>query len=103
MEILKNCMFNAFIFIGLLTVCLALIWLILELLNRIFKFTKYIIMYFEYKRYNDLYELKDKIIAAKDGTVTYSCVDDLDEQIRILEKAIQSLNNIKELRDKYSK
>ena len=60
-EIIKNFLFNAFILIGLITVFLALIWCMLELLNRIFKFTKYIIMYKTYKRNVELYSLKDKV------------------------------------------
>ena len=102
-EIIKNTLFNAFILIGLITVCLALIWCMLELLNRIFKFTKYIIMYKTYKRNVELYSLKDKVIVSKDGTVLCTCITDLDEQIKILEKAIQNRNDMKELREKYSK
>ena len=100
-EAFKNILFNAFIIIGLIATCLILICCLIELLNRIFKFTKYIIMYFEYKRNDDLYDLKDKVIVAKDGTISHSCVNDLDEQIKILEKAIQVQNNIKELQEKY--
>lgn len=103
MEILKNCMFNAFILIGLITLCLALIWCMFEILNRIFKFTKYIIMYKTYKKNIELYDLKDKVIVSKDGTVLCTCITDLDKQIKILEKAIQNGNNMKELREKYSK
>lgn len=103
MEILKNCMFNAFILIGLIAVCLVLIWCALELLNRIFKFIKYIIMYQEYKRNTELYDLKDKVIVSKDGSVSYSCISDLDEQIGILEKAIQTRKEIKQLKEKLLK
>lgn len=102
-EIIKNFLFNAFILIGLITVCLALVWCMLELLNRIFKFTKYIIMYKTYKRNVYLYSLKDKVIVSKNGKVLITCITDLDEQIKILEKAIQSRNDIKELREKHSK
>lgn len=102
-EIIKNFMFNTFILIGLITVCLALIWCMLELLNRIFKFTKYIIMYKTYKRNVELYSSKDKLIVSKNGEVLITCITDLDEQIEILEKAIQSRNDIKELREKHSK
>lgn len=101
MEILKNCMFNAFILIGLITVCLVLIWCMLELLNRIFKFTKYIIMYRVYKRNIKLYDLKDKVIVSRDGTVLCTCITDLDNQIEILEKAIQNRKEMKKLQDKY--
>lgn len=102
-EVLKNAMFNAFIFIGLLAICLALIWCALEYLNRIFNFSKCIIMYKTYKRNIELYDLKDKVIVSKDGTVLCTCITDLDEQIEILEKAIKNRNGIKELRKKYSK
>ena len=102
-EIIKNVLFNAFIFIGLITVCLALLWYMLELLNRIFKFTKYIIMYKTYKQNIELYDLKNKVIVSKDGKVLSTCITDFDEQIKILEKAIQNRNDMKELRDKYSK
>lgn len=102
-EIIKNVMFNAFIFIGLITVCLALIWCVLELLNRIFKFTKYIVMYQTYKRNIKMFDLNNKIIVSKDGKVLSTCITDLDEQIKILEKAIQNRNSMKKLREKYSK
>ena len=100
-EAFKNILFNAFIIVGLIVACLVLLCCVIELLNRIFKFTKYIIMFFEYKRNDDLYDLKDKVIVAKDGTISHSCVNDLDEQIKILEKAIQTQNNIKELQEKF--
>lgn len=103
MEILKNYMFNAFIIIGMIAVCLTLVWYMLKLLNRIFKFTKYIIMYFEYKRNRDLYDLKNKIEISKSGKVSYSCVGDLDRQVEILEKAIQNRIKIRQLREKFSK
>lgn len=103
MELVKDVLFNVFIFIGMTTICLALIWCILELLNRIFKFTKYIIMYLEYKRNTELYNFKDKLIVSKDGNVPYSCIDDLDKQVEILEKAIRNRKDIKQLKDKFSK
>ena len=96
-------MFNAFIIIGMIAVCLTLVWYMLKLLNRIFKFTKYIIMYFEYKRNRDLYDLKNKIEISKSGKVSYSCVGDLDRQVEILEKAIQNRIKIRQLREKFSK
>ena len=103
MEILKNCMFNVFIFIGLITACLALIWCMLELLNRIFKFTKYIIMYHSYKKTVELYDFKNTVIVTKDGRILQTLITDLDDQIEILEKAIVSIKNTKELRKKFSK
>lgn len=102
-EIIKNFLFNAFVLIGLITLCLALIWCMLELLNRIFKFTKYIVMYQTYKRNIKIFDLHNKVIVSKDGKVISTCITDLDEQVKILEKAIQNRNSMKELRDKYSK
>lgn len=103
MEIAKNILFNILVIIGLMTICLSLIWYILELLNRIFKFTKCIIMYLEYKRNIELYNFKDKLIVSKDGNVPYSCIDDLDKQVEILEKAIRNRKDIKQLKDKFSR
>lgn len=103
MEFLKDFMFNIFIVIGLIVVCLALIWCMLELLNRIFKFSKYIIMYLEHKRFMELYDLRNTLVATKEGRVLQTCITDLDEQIEILEKAIASIKNTKELQKKFSK
>lgn len=102
-ETLKNALFNAFIFIGMFTICLALIWCMLKLLNWIFKFTKYIVMYQTYKRNIKMFDLENKVIVSKDGKVISTCITDLDEQVKILEKAIQNRNNMKKLQDKYSK
>lgn len=95
MEILKNCMFNAFILTGLITACLALIWYMLELLNRIFKFAKYINKYHEYKKIMELYD-KNTVIVSKCGSVLQTSITDLDEQIEILEKAIRNRKKIKD-------
>lgn len=103
MEVIKDALFNALIIIGMMAICLVLIWIMLELLNRVFKFTKYIIMYQVYKRNASIYDLKDKVIVSKDGSVSYSCIDDLDEQIGIMQKAIQDREELKRLREKYRK
>lgn len=102
-EFVKNILFDSLVTIGLIAICLVLIWCILELLNRIFKFTKYIIMYRVYRRNIELYDLKDKVIVSRDGTVLCTCIIDLDKQIEILEKAIQNRKEMKILREKYSK
>jgi hypothetical protein len=98
-EVVKDVLFNALIIVGLLAIILLLIWWILEALNRLFKISKYIIMYHEYKRREDLYDLKNKLIVSKDGSVSYSCVGDIDEQIDILDKAIKERKKIKRLRE----
>ena len=102
-EFVKNILFDSLVTIGLIAICLVLIWCILELLNRIFKFTKYIIMYRVYRRNIELYDLKDKVIVSRDGTVLCTCIIDLDKQIEILEKAIQNRKEMKILQEKYSK
>lgn len=102
-EFVKNILFDSLVTIGLIAICLVPIWCILELMNRIFRFTKYIIMYRVYRRNIELYDLKDKVIVSRDGTVLCTCITDLDKQIEILEKAIQNRKEMKILREKYSK
>lgn len=53
MEIFKNILFNILIIMGLIAIILTTIWWSLELLNKMFKFTKYIIMYHQYKKKGD--------------------------------------------------
>ena len=101
-EVVENTLFNVLIIVGLLAIILLLIWWILEALNRLFKISKYIIMYHEYKRREDLYDLKNKLIVSKDGSISYSCVGDIDEQIDILDKAIKERKKIKKLREERS-
>ena len=103
MEFVKNFLFDALVIIGLVAICLVLIWCVLNILNCIFKFTKYIIMYRTYKRNIELYDLKNKVIVSKNGAVLCACISDLDNQIEILEKAIQNRKEMKKLREKCSK
>lgn len=98
-EVVKDVLFNVIGIVVLLAIILLLIWWILEVLNRLFKISKYIIMYHEYKRREDLYDLKNKVIVSKDGSISYSCVGDIDEQIDILDKAIKARKKIKKLRE----
>lgn len=97
MYIFKNILFNILVIIGLIAIILTAIWWSLELLNKMFKFTKYIIMYYEYKRKEELYDLRNKVIVAKDGEISYSCVGDIDEQIKILNKGIKYCERIRNL------
>lgn len=103
MEIVKDKLFDVLVIAGLITIILIIVWCIIELLNTLFKFTKYIIMYYEYKRNEDLYDLKNKLVISKDGSIPYSCIGDLKEQEEILHKAIKYIENTKTLREKYSK
>lgn len=98
-EVVKDILFNVIGIVGLLAIIIAFIWWILEALNRLFKISKYIIMYHEYKRREDLYDLKNKLIVSKDGSISYSCVGDIEEQIDILNKAIVERKKIKRLRE----
>lgn len=99
---IKDFLFNILIIIGLIAIIVALIWWIIELLNRVFKFSKYLIMYKEYKRKEELYDMRNKVIVAKDGHISYSCVGNIDEQIEILSKGIEYANKIKALRERLS-
>lgn len=103
MEIFKNILFDILIVIGLIAIILTAIWWSLELLNRIFKFTKYIIMYHQYKKKEDLYNLRNKVIVAKDGNVSYSCVGDIDEEIEILNKGIKYCEKMKQMNERLTK
>lgn len=103
MDIIKDFLFNTLIVIGLIAIIIVFLYLICVLLNRIFHFYKYLIMYQEYKKNKSLYDLKDKVIVQKDGNISYSCVGDLQEQIDILNRGIEHLMKIKKLREKYSK
>lgn len=101
-EVVKDTLFNVIGIVGLLAIIIAFIWWILEALNRLFKISKYIIMYHEYKRREDLYDLKNKVIVSKDGSISYSCIGNIDEQIEILDKAIKERKEIKRLIEDYS-
>ena len=94
-EVIKDTLFNIIGIVGLLAIILLLIWWILEALNRLFKISKYIIMYHEHKR--ELDDLKNKLIVNKDGSISYSCVGDIDDQIDMLDKAIKERKKIKKL------
>ena len=54
-------------------------------------------MYHQYKKKEDLYDLRNKVIVAKDGEISYSCVGDIDEEIEILNKGIKYCERIKNL------
>lgn len=99
-EVIKDTLFNVLGIAGLLAIILLLIWWILEALNLLFNISKYLIMYHEYKRREELYDLKNKLIVSKDGSISYSCVGDIDEQIDILDKAIKDRKEFKILREK---
>lgn len=103
MEIFKNILFNILVIIGLIAIILTAIWWSLELLNKMFKFTKYIIMYHEYKRKEELYDLRNKVIVANDGEISYSCVGDIDEEIEILNKGIKYCERIKHMNERLTK
>lgn len=100
MDVLKNLLFDILVIIGLIAMIVTIIWWTIELLNRVFKFSKYIIMYHEYKRKDELYDMRNKVIVAKDGQISYSCVGDIDEQIEILNKGIEYAMKIKSLRER---
>lgn len=100
---IKDLLFHTLVIVGMITLIATVFWWFLAVLNRIFKFSKYIIMYHQYKRNEELYNVKDKLIVSKDGRISYSCVSELDEQIEILNKSIGKIEEIKNVREKYMK
>ena len=100
MDVVKNFLFDILIIIGLIAMIVALMWLALKLLNRVFKFSELIIRYYKYKRNDELYDIRNKVIVAKDGKISYSCVGDIDEQIEILNKGIEYAMKIKDIRER---
>lgn len=50
----KDLLFAIFGYVGVVAIILGLIWFILELLNKIFKFSKYMVLYRKYKRERDI-------------------------------------------------
>lgn len=102
MEVVKTFLFEVFGILGMVILILVLLWGIICLLNNIFKFSKYIIMYFTYRKNKELYDLKNKMVISKDGEISYSCISELDEQERILQKALKNVVRYKELREKYA-
>lgn len=103
MDIIKDLLSHTLVIVGIITLIATVFWWFLAVLNRIFKFSKYIIMYHQYKRNEELYNVKDKLIVSKDGRISYSCVSDLDEQIKVLNKAVERIEKAKNLREKYLK
>ena len=94
---IKDLLFHTLILIGMVALIVTVFWWFLVVLNRIFKFSKYIIMYHQYKRNEELYNVKDKLIVSKDGHISYSCISGLDNQIEILNKAIKECEWKREL------
>lgn len=62
MELIKNALFNLILILGLIAICFTILWWILELFNRIFRFSKIIMNYLQYKRNIDAYDFADKLI-----------------------------------------
>lgn len=100
---IKDLLFHTLVIVGMVALIATVFWWLLEVLNRIFKFSKYIIMYHQYKRNEELYDIKDKLIVSKDGRISYSCISDPDEEIEILNKAIDEIETMERWRKKYWK
>lgn len=94
---IKDLLFHTLIIIGMFALIATVFWWLLEVLNKIFKFSKYIIMYHQYKQNEELYNVKDKLIISKDGKISYSFISEMDEQIKILNKAIKECEWKREL------
>ena len=99
---IKDMLFAVFGYVSVIALILILLWVALEFLNRIFKFTKYIIMYHQYKRDRELYSNKNNIIISQDGNIRYSCHNkSIDELITTLNKSISKLEAKKKLQEKF--
>lgn len=96
-ESFKDCLFNIFVVTGLISVNLTLIMWITIACEKIGNFAKCAIMYCKFKKDKEIYDLKDKVIVSKDGTVLYSCVKDIDIKIEILKKGIEYETELKKL------
>lgn len=94
MDVFKDILFDTIVITGLIAICLSVLWYIFEILNHAYKCHKERLI---------LSNLKSKIIVSKSGEIYYSYTQDLDGQIKTLEKAIETLNKHKELQEKYSK
>lgn len=96
---MKDILFVMFGYVGVVVIILLLFLLMLYLANKVFNIVKYIIMYREYSKNKDLYDIKNNVIVSKKGNVRYSCVGSVDEQIEILSKAIKYLKDIKKMQE----
>lgn len=96
---MKDILFMIFEYLGVIFVILLLLLLITYLLNKITRATKYIIMYHEYKKNKELYNIRNNLIISKNGKIAYSCTGDFDEQIEILNKAISHIEYLKKLKN----
>lgn len=94
---IKDLLFHTLIIIGMVALIVTVFWWLLEIFNRFSKFTKMLIIYHQYKRHEELYNVKDKLIVSKDGHISYSCISGLDKQIEILNKAIKECEWKREL------
>ena len=101
METIKNALFNVIVIIGLVAIILGILWGIIELLNRFFKFTKHTVIYYRYKVNEYLYDLENNIILSKDGEILHSCIQSFDGQIKAFNRAIDDCNKSIKFREKY--
>ncbi|WP_312107701.1 hypothetical protein [Lachnoclostridium sp.] len=98
---MKELLFALFGYIGVIAVILGLIVLVLNLANKIFGIVKYIIMYRQYCKNKDLYDIKDNVIIGKDGRVRYSCFGTIDEKIDVLNKALNHLEDLRNFQEEH--
>lgn len=97
MEAIKNFLFDLLVIIGLIAVILTILWWAFELLNRMFHLSKYIIMYLQHKRNEELYDIRNSVIVSKDGHISYSCVNEPDKKIEILNNGIKHIEDLKKI------
>lgn len=87
--------------IGVILIAALMIWECINLLNRIFKFSKYILLYFRYKKYDEMYNPEGKVMVDKDGEILTLLSP--EEVETALKNAINKIKREKALREKYGK
>lgn len=88
--------------IGFIILTALMILTCLNLLNKIFRITRYILMYEQYKKNEDLYELRNKAVIDTDGNISFTLLSP-EEIETALENAINNLKRGKVLREKHGK
>lgn len=99
---MKNILFMLFGYIGMIIIVLSLFLGMCYLANKAFNIVKYIIMYRQYSKNKDLYDIRNNVIIGKDGNIQYSCAGSVEEEIEIVKKGLKHLESIKKMQDDIS-
>lgn len=100
---IQDVLSDTLIIFGLVLLIAVIFYVFLYVLSKIERCAKYIIMYQTYKKDKTLYDLKDKLILDKNGSISQTCITDIDEQIRIMEKGIANCKDLQKLVNDFQK